>query len=303
MNRLVFAALVAALFLLVACGDDDSEVGSQSAGFPLAIQQTDGELLTLEAPPKRIVSLSAHATQIICAIGAGDRLAAVERYANCPQGGGDIPALDSFKPSVEAIVGFEPDLVYVSGNIGGIVGALRRTGTPVLYLALPASLDGIAGQIELFGQVTGHEADAGKVMASMSGRIEAIERRLAAVEQGPRIFHELTDSYYTAAPRSFIGDFYRVLKARNIAEGADGDYPQLSAEVIIERDPEVIVLADEAAGVTSAAVAARPGWSRITAVRDRRICLVDPDLVSQPGPAAVDGLEALAKCLYPGLFP
>jgi len=88
----------------------------------------------------------------------------------------------------------------------------------------------------------------------------------------------------------------------DIVKASDGDYPQLSPEQIIQRNPQVIVLAVDDPSVTPATVKQRPGWSVIDAVRNDRICVVDADIVSRPGPRVVDGLQALAKCIYPGQF-
>lgn len=303
----IAALLIAAALALAACGDNDGETPATTptppSAFPLSIEQSDGQQLTLEQPPQRIVSLSAHATEILCAIGAGDQLAAVERYANCPLGSKEKPELDAYKPNLEAIAGYRPDLVYVFSDTDGIVEALRRAAIPVLYLELPSSLEGVLEQIELFGRLSGHENEAQELVQSMRERMDAVREKVADVGQGPRIFHELDPTYFTVAPHSFVGDFYNLLKAKNIAEGAIDEYPQLSAEVIIQRDPEVIILADEPAGVTVASVRERPGWDTITAVKNNRICVIDTDIVSRPGPRIVDGLEALAECLYPERFP
>lgn len=296
---------------LVSCGDGNepgppastTAAATAEAAFPVTVTQSDGETLTVDAPPQRIVSLSAHATDILCAIGAGDQVVAVEQYANCPEGSDEKPALDAYQPSVEAIAGYDPDLVYIFSDINGVTGSLRGLGIPVLYLELPVSVDGVFEQIALFGRITGHSDEAGALVASMRQRLEAIEEKLGEVQEGPRVFHELDPTFFTVAPESFIGDMYRILKAKNIAEGASEPYPQLSAEVIVERDPEVIVLADEPSGVTAEAVKGRPGWSEISAVRNGRICVVDPSLVSQPGPKVVDAVAALAACLYPARFP
>ncbi|HWQ29158.1 MAG TPA: ABC transporter substrate-binding protein [Dehalococcoidia bacterium] len=304
-------ALVVAAFA-AACGDSEQPAARPEAtptaavsapSFPLTVAQSDGETLTIESPPQRIVSLSAHATNILCAIGAGNQLVAVEQYANCPEGSSEKPQLDAYQPSVEAIASYDPDLVYIFSDINGVVGALRNLGIPVLYLELPESVDGVLEQITLFGQVTGHTEEAGALVRDMRERLDAIEEKLSDVDAGPRIFHELDPTYYTVAPGSFIGDMYRILKAQNIAEGATEPYPQLSAEVIVERDPEVIVLADEPSGVTADSVKERPGWSEISAVKNGRICVVDPSLVSQPGPNVIDAVQTLAACLYPDRFP
>jgi iron complex transport system substrate-binding protein len=303
------ALLIAAAAALAACNGDGAETRAPTAtprsAFPLTIEQSDGQQLTLQQAPQRIVSLSTHATEILCAIGASDQLAAVERYANCPLGSKEKPELDAYKPNLEAIAGYRPDLVYVFSDTDGIVDALRRVGTPVLYLELPSSLQGVLEQIELFGRLSGHEAESEKLVQSMQERMDAVREKVADVGQGPRIFHELDPTYFTAAPTSFVGDFYTLLKAKNIAAGASDQYPQLSAEVIVQRDPEVIVLADGPGhgDVTPEQVKQRPGWDQISALKNDRICVIEPELVSVPGPRVVEGLEALAKCLYPERFP
>jgi len=257
----------------------------------------------LTQPPARIVALSAYATAVICAVGAGAQLAAVDLYANCPAGSKELPELDSFQPSLEAIAGYDPDLVYVDSDNGGIVAALRDLQIPVLYLAIPDSIEDALQRIELFSQVVGRPEEGAALLGDMRGRLEAVTGAIADVVTGPRIYHELDETLFSAGPASFVGDFYTVLKAENIAAAAADPYPQLTAEAILSANPEVIILADEPFGVTVESVTARPGWADITAVKDGRICSVDPSLVSQPGPTIMEALESLATCLYPERFP
>ena len=270
--------------------------------FPLTLDESDGQKLTLTQAPQRIVSLSANATDIICATGGGDQLVAVEQYANCPANSQAKPALDAFQPSLESIVAYQPDLVYVSSDTASIVEALRGANVPVLYIVLPTTLAGTLDQIQLFGQATGHAPEAASVVHGLQERIDGVKRAIDDVTAGPKIYHELDNTYFSAAPSSFVGDFYNVLKAQNIAAGATEDYPQLSAEVIVQRNPDVIILADEDAGESAGTVGARPGWDAINAVKNNRICTINPDIVSQPSTKIADGLETLAKCLYPDRF-
>jgi iron complex transport system substrate-binding protein len=150
--------------------------------------------------------------------------------------------------------------------------------------------------------MTDHVQEAEELVADMQDRVDAVEEALADVEQGPRIFHEVDATLYTAAPDSFVGGLYKILKAQNIAAGADQPFPQLTQEVIIERDPEVIILADGGYGESPDTVRARAGWGNISAVGNDRIFVIDPDIVSRPGPRCVDALEALAAYLYPERF-
>jgi iron complex transport system substrate-binding protein len=297
----VFAALIA---LFIACGGEaDAPAASPTVGFPLTVTQSDGQGLTLTKAPERIVSLSTHTTEIFCEIGAGDQLVAVELSANCPLDSGAKPALDAYEPNLEAIASYEPDLVYVFIDSNGVVAALRRLDIPVFVLELPGTLDEVMEQVRLLGGVAGRSEEADQVAASMQSRVDSIEGQVPASADGTRVFHELDPTYFTAAPATFIGDMYNVLGANNIAEGASEDYPQLSAEEIVQRDPEVIVFVDEIAGVNAETIAARPGWDQISAVKNGRICPVDSEVLSVPGPRIVEGLEALAACLYPETFP
>lgn len=300
---LLLAAVLATV--LAACGgasESNTPATEPAASFPQSITQADGEVLTIARKPERIVSLAPHGTEVFCALGAESQIVAVERYANCPLGASAKPELDGFRPNLEAIAGFRPDLVFVADNPGDIVQNLRRLGIPVLYLKVPTNLDGVLDHIRLLGAASGHAAEADRLTQSMTSRMEQVRRRLPSTVQGQRVYHELTTDYYSAAPASFVGDFYTFLKAQNIAAGAATEYPQLSAEVIVQRNPQIIVLADEAAGVTAPQVKARPGWQAIDAVKNDRICVVDPDIVSRPGPRVVDALDILAKCLYPDQF-
>lgn len=303
MARILALFFVLPFLLLAGCGKSDSPPPrtETSAEFPLSLPSADGQTLTLKEAPRRIVSLDAATTEILCELGAADQLVAVERFENCPRGASSRPALDAFQPNLEAIAAYRPDLVIVTYNPSGLVESLRRVNIPVLYLDLPKNLAGVYDAIERLGAVTDRADAASRLIVSLRREQEAITSRVSNLN-GPRVYHELDDTYYSAAPQSFVGDFYRLLRAGNIAEGATSDYPQLSAEVIIQRNPQVIVLADEAAGVTPAAVKQRPGWGVIDAVRNDRICSIDPDILSRPGPRVVEALRLLAKCLYPDRF-
>jgi iron complex transport system substrate-binding protein len=135
--------------------------------------------------------------------------------------------------------------------------------------------------------------------------VKAVEEKLVGLSntRGPSVYHELDSTFYSVADDTFIGNLYRTLKARNIAgDGGGIAYPQLTQEAIIAASPDIIVLADEAFGVTEESVRARPGWDAIKAVQDGRIYGVDPDIISRPGPRIVDALEALAADFYPEVF-
>jgi iron complex transport system substrate-binding protein len=312
---LLLLALGLALAAAVACGGGGGESGPQASptvlaavqvSYPLAIVDTVGREVTLAAQPQRVASLSPAATEILFTIGAGDQVIAVDKYSNYPQEATTREQLDAFEPNLEAIAAVQPDLVLLFYDPGELAASLERLGITTAVLGsveeTPESVAAVFDQIRLLGQMTDHVQEAEELVADMQGRIDAIEEALADVEQGPRIFHEVDATLYTAAPDSFVGGLYKILKAQNIAAEADQPFPQLSQEVIIGRDPEVIILADGDYGESPDTVKGRPGWENVSAVRNDRIFVIDPDIVSRAGPRLVEALETLAEYLYPKRF-
>ncbi len=270
--------------------------------YPVTVTDSNGREVKVELPPQRIIALAPSFVEIFFAIGAGNSVVAVDENTDFPEEAAALTKLSGFQPSVEGIAALNPDLVLIFFDPGGLQEALERLGIPVLFLAFPSSVEEVFDQIELLGRVTGHEDEAEAVAAEMRDGIDEIIGKLAGLDQGPSIFHELTTDLWTVGPGSFVHDLYTLLKVENIAEATGLPATQMSAEAIIEADPEVIILADAEFGDSPETVAARPGWSNMAAVRNGRIYAVDPDIVSQPGPRLVEGLETLARLLYPERF-
>jgi len=302
------ALLLALTLVLAACGEEEEpaagpEPTAAATGFPVTVTRSDGRELTIAEAPQRIASLSPAATEVLYAVGAGPQIVATDLQSDYPAEAANTTRLDAYQPNLEAIAAVEADLIIVATNQDDIVQALDGLGETVLFRDMPESIDGVMEQVRLLASATGHAEEGERLAEEMEGRIEAVTGKLADVEEGPRIYHELDNTFFTVAPNSFVGDFYNLLKARNIAEGAATAYPQFSQEEILDRDPEVIILADADAGESAQTVKARPGWGVISAVKNDRIYVIDPDIVSRPSPRVVDGLEQLARLLYPEKFP
>jgi iron complex transport system substrate-binding protein len=318
LRHLIAFALAAAALGLMACGGSGGKSatpaqtaagaatpGASSSAFPVQIPRSDGKMLTLDQEPRRIVSLSPGATEIIYALGADGELAAVDKNADFPQGAKDFATkVDAFEPNVEAIAALKPDLVFVATDVNGLVAALDRLSIPVLFSDLNdvTTLEDVYGQISLLGQATGKTSQAAQLVAGLRAREKRVTDMVAGVtgQDAKRVYHEVDDTYYTVSDATFIGDLYRLLKAKNIAgDGGGSPYPQLTQEQIIAADPQVIVLADEAFGTTVDSVKARAGWQNISAVKTGAIYSLDPDIISRAGPRILDALEQLARDLYP----
>jgi iron complex transport system substrate-binding protein len=298
-------AVAATLAVAVACGDDDAPVpqsGEADAGaegatdaFPADVEAANGAV-TIDAEPERIVSLSPTATEMLYAIGAGDQVVAVDDFSNYPEGT-PMTDLSGFEPNVEAVTTYEPDLVVLSFDANDVVAGLERVDVPVLEFPAATSLDESYDQLTQLGAATGHAEEAAEVVDEMQADIDDLADQAAERDQALTYYHELDDQLHTATSQTFIGQVYALAGLENVADPADDGtgYPQVSAELLLESDPDMIFLADEAAGVDAAAVAARPGWGQVTAVRNGDVIELDPDVTSRWGPRVVEFLRTVVK--------
>ena len=299
-RRFALAASLTVLAVCVALGSTAlASAGSAAAGpFPATITVSNGKV-TVPKRPSRIVSLSPTATETLFAIGAGPQVVAVDDQSDFPKAA-PRTALSGFTPNVEAIAGYRPDLVVISFDPKGLSEALGRLGIPVVHQNAAATLPGAYQQIRQLGKMTGHTAEAARVVAGMKRRIGSIVAKTRATATGRTVYHELDPTLYTVTSSTFVGRVYAMFGLRNIADAAKGgtDYPQLSPEYVVSADPDLIVLADTVCcGQKAQTVAARPGWSRIAAVRTGSVVRLDDSIASRWGPRLVNLVRAVGTAL------
>ncbi len=282
----VLPLCLALLLALSACGDEKSDAAGEPSSsapapdaFPVSVlsgSADGGEEITVEAEPQSIISLSPTATEMLWAVGAGEQVVAVDDQSDYPEG---VPTteLSGYEPNVEAILGYEPDLVVAASDSGDLVAGLGAVDVPVLLLPSAVDLDEAYSQLERLGAATGHVAEAAGVVGEMQTGIEAA---LAEAPDAAELtyFHELGPDLYTVTGSTFIGEVYSLFGLQSIADAAgDGDdYPQLSSEYVVSEDPDLIFLGDNGCcGVTADEVKARPGWQEMSAVDDDQIHVVE----------------------------
>jgi iron complex transport system substrate-binding protein len=303
-TRFVVALLTVLVLGVSACAEQQPAEpgrgsGSAGAGFPVTVEAANGPV-SIASRPERIVSLSATATEMLFAIGAGPQVVAADDNSNHPT---DAPTteLSAYEPNVEAIAEHDPDLVVISDDIDDLVAALDALVIPVLMQPAAVSLSETYEQIAELGDATGHATQAADLSERIRADLEAIAASVAQLEEPPTYYHELDPTFFTATSNTFIGQIYSLLGLRNIADPADEDgsgYPQLSAEYIVKADPDLIFLADtKCCGESAKTVAERPGWDRIAAVEGGSVVELDDDVASRWGPRIVDLLQAAASAV------
>jgi iron complex transport system substrate-binding protein len=237
---------------------------------------------------------------MLYAIGAGSQVKAVDKDSNYPPG---VPTtkLDPLDPNVEAIAGYHPDLVVASEDTATFAHQMKALGIAVLYEPAAADLAQEYQQFVQIGQATGHLEAAEAEVASIKGQIAAVVAAVPKTARPATYYYELDQTYYSETSSTFIGQLLGLLGLKSIADAAkgaaaSGGYPQLSAEFILAAQPDYVFLADTICCHQSAAtVAARPGWSSLTAVKAGRILPLNDDVASRWGPRVVLLLKAVAR--------
>ncbi len=275
---------------------------SPAAAFPATLTDDEGTDVEIAAEPQRIVSLTPATTEILFKLGAGPRVVATTDFDDFPPEAVALPDVASFTSvDVEKIVGLEADLVIAGGNSfndPAAIAQLRELGVPVLVTYAP-DIATVLKDIELIGTAVGRADEARDLTAAMRADFDQVAAATADLPR-PRVFYELdaTTDIYTAADDSFIAEMIELAGGAPITTGSKTDFA-ISLEKLVTADPEVIVLGDAVYGVTPEAVAERPGWNVMTAVKTGQIRGVNDLVVTRPGPRLIDGLRELALAIHP----
>jgi len=251
--------------------------------------------------PTRIVSLSPSATETLFALGAGDQIVAADAYSTYPP---EAPTTDlsGFDPNVEAILGYEPDLVVIANDANELVAALDELKIPVHISPPPLTLEDGYGVIAELGSAVGRTEQADHLIAKLRSEIDealALIPLQSSTGEPLRVYHELDETFYSASSFGFIGDVYTQMGLDNIADDADmgqTGFPQLTEEHIIQANPDLIIITDQVS-YTSDDVAARPGWDQVSAVKSNSIITLDADIASRWGPRLPQLIASVAKGL------
>jgi iron complex transport system substrate-binding protein len=291
------------LLLLLSAGAGGACSSRPAASPPTGRQLVDdlGRDVRIAERPERIVSLSPNLTEILYALGAGDRVAANTSYCDYPPEAREKPHVgDTQRPDLERIVALEPDLVLVptASQLQSLVERLDGLGLPT-YVAESRDLDGVFRSIERIGDAIGDREAGRDLAARLRARTEAVSSRVGALP-APRVFVVVGDEpLFTAGRGTFVDDLVRRAGGASISGDEATEWPQYSAETVIARAPEVIVVPLASHGVSEGGESLPVALRETPAARDGRIVRIDGDLLMRPGPRLVDGLEALARALHP----
>ena len=232
--------------------------------------------------------MSATHTEILYAIGAGDLIAGTDLTSNYPAAAVDTDKVDAFNFNAEEVLALDPDLVVLAFDFSGEVAAMEVAGVPALLLPPASDLGDVYRQIAILGIATDNQQAATDEIAALLSRVEDIVAAYEPPDQPLTFFHEVDETLFSANSASFLGQLYALFGLVNIADEVPDEFgsgfPQLSAEFIIESDPNLIFLGDSAFGVTAETLEQRPGWDEMSAVFNGTVFELDAEVSGRWGP-------------------
>lgn len=263
-----------------------------------------GRSIEIDTPPKRIIALAPHITEILFALGLEENIVGVTQYSNYPEAAKEKERIGSYvRLNIEKIISLEPDLVIstAGGNPREVIDRLAALGVKV-FVIHPKRIEDIYTNMRSIGAITGRKKEGNTLAAQLEKRIEDIVSRVEGLSR-PKVFFQLGASpLYTTGSNTFVDDLLRKAGGKNIAGGGDIRYPVYSMEEVIRQQPEVIFAMPHGSERDVDANAYWKKWSIIPAVKNGRVFQIDPSIVNRPSPRIAEGLEIVTRKLHPEAF-
>lgn len=265
------------------------------ADYPVSFKDALGTEFHFEKQPGRIISLIPSITESLFYIGAGSQIVGVTKYCNFPEAAKKLPRIGDLNLNYEKIVSLNPDLIIGDPVlISKSFDKLRSLNLKVLALRTQ-KIQEILTTLNDLGQITGHPKEAAEVTANMKKAIDEIISRTSGVDH-PRVFLEVWDQpLMTVGADAFLGELITLAGGENIARDITRAWAQISEEVVIQKNPEIVLLLTGKKDIYMK----RPEWKNVAAIQAGRVYQLDRDLYSQPSPRLVEALTHLTQLLHP----
>ena len=312
---------VLATFMLAACGTTDEPKKDETpatentqtdtddvveAAFPVTLTDAVGNEITFDEAPKTIVSMMPSNTEILFALGLNEEIVGVNDYDDFPEEALEKEKIGGMEFNVEKIVSMQPDVVFAheSGLGSGEDGyqQIRDAGIKVFVVTNASNFDQTYTTIEQIGQATGKTEEAATIVEDMKAKVAEVVEKTSKVEDKKRVFIETSDApdIYAPGKNTFMQEILDMIDAENVV--TEEGWAVISPEEIVSQNPDVIIVMYSYVPDIIESVKNRDGFGDITAVKEDRVVQVDENLTSRTGPRLAQGLEEVAKAIYPEAF-
>lgn len=272
---------------------------------------TDREGTEVNIPKKieKIISTAPSNTEVLMALGLGDKLVAIDKYSTDIEGvNTELPQIDFSNPDAETIIGLEPDIVIASGhNKTGSTEdpfkAISEAGIPVVYIPSSDSIDGIYKDIEFIAEVVNEKSKGKEIIDDMKAQVDEIKAIGDTIADKKSVYFEISPVPYLSSfgKSTFLNEMIEIIGAENIFANEDG-WIAPTAESIIDANPDVIITNAEYMENPTGEIKSRNAWENINAIKNNEVYLVDKNASSRPSQNVVKALKQMAEAVYPEYY-
>jgi iron complex transport system substrate-binding protein len=314
--KIIFALLLS-LGILSACGadgesvekgKDNGEVSKGQSEFPLSVNDALNNKVTIEEQPMHIVSLIPSNTEILFELGLNKEIVGVSDFDNFPEEAGGKEKIGGMEFNVEKIISLNPDLVLAHESTATTseegLNQLRDAGVKVYIVRDANNFEEVYTTMENIGTLVGKKDEAGTIISEMKADLESIKEKVSGVSERKRVYVEVSPSpeIYSTGKNTFIDQMLSLVNAENVMSDQEG-WVQVNQEAVIASNPDIIITTyGYYSENPKEQVMGREGWKDVSAVKNEEVHDVHSDLVTRTGPRLVEGVEEIAKSIYPELF-
>lgn len=281
---------------------------SKQTTYPLTVKDGGGKEITIAKAPERIVSLAASQTEVLFALGLGDKIYGVDKFSNYPEEAKSKPVIGDMTVNTEAVIAAKPDLIFGMTSMNAKSAEALRGLNLTVYTTDPKTVEGTMAMILEIGKITNTQDKAEKIVAQMKADRQKVIDAVKGVtaDQKKKVYVEF-DTLYTVGSGEFMDDLISIANATNVASAAGlKSWAPVNEEFAIQQNPDVLLFSKGATDYKTKKpleemIKNRNGWDKINAFKNNRVIGIDADLISRPGPRLTQALVDVAKAIYPDL--
>lgn len=296
MKKILALIMTLSIFVLSGCSSQTDRM----------VTDREGTEVNIPTKIEKIISTAPSNTEVLMALGLGDKLVAIDKYSTDIEGiNTELPQIDFLNPDAETIIGLEPDIVIASGhNKTGSVEdpfkAISEAGIPVVYIPSSDSIDGIYKDIEFIADVVNERSKGKEIVDDMKAQVEEIKAIGDTITDKKSVYFEISPAPYLSSfgKSTFLNEMIEIIGAKNIFENEEG-WVSPTAEAIIGANPDVIITNAGYMENPTEEIKSRDAWENINAIKNNEVYLVDQNASSRPSQNVIKALEQMAKAVYP----
>ena len=296
MKKILALIMTLSIFVLSGCSSQTDRM----------VTDREGTEVNIPTKIEKIISTAPSNTEVLMALGLGDKLVAIDKYSTDIEGiNTELPQIDFLNPDAETIIGLEPDIVIASGhNKTGSVEdpfkAISEAGIPVVYIPSSDSIDGIYKDIEFIADVVNERSKGKEIVDDMKAQVEEIKAIGDKITDKKSVYFEISPAPYLSSfgKSTFLNEMIEIIGAKNIFENEEG-WISPTAEAIIDANPDVIITNAGYMENPTEEIKSRDAWENINAIKNNEVYLVDQNASSRPSQNVIKALEQMAKAVYP----